>query len=237
MLDNSLLTAKALEYMGRSIVAQKKNDKALERTCCLKAILMERLMARNAVNALKDALEKLRAAKRSIKKAEKQGIAFALGEQWVEQLRVKIDQARKELSASGEALCGLLDLWQYCGATLKDLCNLCCRDYEQVLGELRPDEKDRQFSHLATIYDLDYKDPRERGWKTYDVDAPLTHALGEHLVDVVCNTKEGQAAAHAAMEAIFPEIMRDALTSYTDADGITHLIDKDGVEVGTMEEE
>lgn len=44
MLDNSLLTAKALEYMGRSIVAQKKNDKALERTCCLKAILMERLM-------------------------------------------------------------------------------------------------------------------------------------------------------------------------------------------------
>lgn len=38
------------------------------------------------------------------------------------------------------------------------------------------------------------------------------------------------------MEAVFPEIMENALTIVTDADGVQRLIDKDGVEIATLDE-
>ena len=50
------------------------------------------------------------------------------------------------------------------------------------------------------------------------------------------DTEAGRKAAHEAFEAVFPEIAENALTVVTDADGIRHLIDKDGVDVGTVDE-
>ena len=69
------------------------------------------------------------------------------------------------------------------------------------------------------------------------MDAPLTHAVKEYYLDLMLHTKEGREAAHSALEASFPEIMENALRLVTDADGVKHLVDKDGVEVGTLEEE
>ena len=83
---------------------------------------------------------------------------------------------------------------------------------------------------------LDYKDPRNRGWIEDEVDAPLTHAVKAHWIDLMRHTEAGRKAAHEAFEAVFPEIAENALTVVTDADGIRHLIDKDGVDVGTVDE-
>lgn len=48
------------------------------------------------------------------------------------------------------------------------------------------------------------------------------------------HTEAGRKASDEAMRAVFPEIMDHALTEYTDSDGVRHLIDKDGVEVATL---
>lgn len=124
--------------------------------------------------------------------------------------------------------------WQSTGATLDDLCSLCNRDPEQVREELDPTEK--LFSEMVFVHNLDYKDPRSTGWVEYEIDAPLTHAVKAHWIDLVRHTEAGRKAAHEAFEAVFPEIAENALTVVTDADGIQHLIDKDGVDVGTVDE-
>ena len=68
------------------------------------------------------------------------------------------------------------------------------------------------------------------------MDAPFTHALKAYLLDRMLHTEKGRAAAREAMEAVFPEIMENALTIVTDADGVQRLIDKDGVEIATIDE-
>jgi len=50
------------------------------------------------------------------------------------------------------------------------------------------------------------------------------------------NTEIGQKAAHEAFVATFPEIMEHTMRLVTDTDGVQHLIDKDGVEIGTVED-
>lgn len=70
----------------------------------------------------------------------------------------------------------------------------------------------------------------------YEIDAPLTHAVKAHWIDLVRHTESGRKAAHEAFKSVFPEIAENALTVVTDADGIQHLIDKDGVDVGTVDE-
>ena len=67
--------------------------------------------------------------------------------------------------------------------------------------------------------------------------APLTHAIKEYWMDRVLHTEDGKRAAHEAMKAIFPEITENALRLVTDADGVQHLIDKDGIEIETFGEE
>ena len=57
------------------------------------------------------------------------------------------------------------------------------------------------------------------------------------MLDIMLHTAEGRQAAHEAMETVFPEVMENALTLVTDADGVERLIDKDGVEVGIVGEE
>lgn len=132
----------------------------------------------------------------------------------------------------------MLDLWQLAGATFEDLCNLCNRDPAQVRKELLESESTSDsFSGLAMVHNLDYKDPRETGWLEDSVDAPLTHALKAYMQDIMLHTEEGQKAAHAAMEAVFPEIMENAMTVVTGEDGVRRLIDRDGVEVATLDGE
>lgn len=89
---------------------------------------------------------------------------------------------------------------------------------------------------MVFVHNLDYKDPRNTGWVEYEIDAPLTHAVKAHWMALVRHTDAGRKAAHKAMNAAFPGITENTLTVITDADGIQHLIDKDGVDIGTIDE-
>ena len=160
-----------------------------------------------------------------------------MGEKRVKTLEEKVKLQRERLVGYGESIVVTLDFWQSIGATLADLCNLCNRDYAQVLEQIKPERADREFSSLIFVYNLDYKDPRNRGWIDFDVDAPFTHAVKEFFLDRMINTPEGREASHRAMEECFPGIMEGALMEVTDADGVRRLIDKDGVEVATLDGE
>ena len=61
-----------------------------------------------------------------------------------------------------------------------------------------------------------------------------THAVKAYWLDIMLHTEKGQKATREAMNAVFPEIFENALTVVTDADGNRRLIDKDGVDVGTL---
>lgn len=176
----------------------------------------------------------MRALYRSLRKAESAGISFPLGTQRLSKLLEEYRAAEGKLAEVGKAICLALDFWQSTGATLDDLCSLCNRDPEQVREELDPTEK--LFSEMVFVHNLDYKDPRNTGWVEYEIDAPLTHAVKAHWIDLVRHTESGRKAAHEAFKSVFPEIAENALSVVTDADGIQHLIDKDGVDIGTIDE-
>ncbi len=53
---------------------------------------------------------------------------------------------------------------------------------------------------------------------------------------LMLHTKEGRQAARAAMTQVFPELRDHAMRLVTDADGTQHVYDKDGVELGTVED-
>lgn len=76
-----------------------------------------------------------------------------------------------------------------------------------------------------------------RDWIDYDVDAPFTHAVKDYFLELMISTPEGRAASHRALEECFPGILEGALMEVTDADGVRRLIDKDGVEVATLDGE
>ena len=153
-------------------------------------------------------------------------------------LPIYANAAQKELAQVGEEIHQMLELWQVAGATFEDLCNLCNRDPAQVRKMLQASESaEDSFSKLAMVHNLDYKNPKDTGWLEDSVDAPLTHALKAYMLDTMLHTEAGRKAAHEAMKAIFPEIMENAMTVVTDEDGIRHLIDKDGADIGVLDGE
>ncbi len=233
-MDNTLLECKVYEFLGRLSIALKKGDVGAERKYLRQIIVVERLQARHAVQDLVAAIQGLNQAERSMRKAKEAGILFPLGERQVESLKEQVSEVRKSLVAYGKNLCAFLDIWQQRGATLQDLCNLCNRDYSQVVEGISPDRIDEAFSGLLFVYNLDYKDPRNRGWIDFEVDAPLTHAAKEYWLDIMLHTPEGQKASNEAFEKCFPEVWDKRLHIYTDPDGIQRVIDKDGVEIGTI---
>ncbi|MEA4955037.1 MAG: hypothetical protein VB096_05930 [Pseudoflavonifractor sp.] len=237
-MEKEIIDCKVSEYTGRAIIAFKLGNIEKAKRAEKMVLILYRLQSRAASNESLAAFEALRATARAMKKAEESGISFPFGEMQIKKLQTAIDAAKDELISVGRSMAVVLDLWQRAGATLSDLCNLCNRDYEQVLKEAcKMNDQGDEFSRLVFIHNLDYKNPRDTGWLEETVDAPFTHAIKEYMLDVMLNTKEGRAASHEAMEAVFPEIMENAMTMITDADGARHLIDKDGVEVGTVEEE
>ena len=233
-MNKDLIEFKTLEYLGKSGAATLLGnlEKAKRDTTTL--LILYRLQSRAASQVLVEKQAAIRSLDRSIKKAESAGIAFPLGTQRLLKLRGEYRAAENRLSEVGKSICLALDLWQSAGATLEDLCNLCNRDPAQVRKKLDPSEK--LFSEIVFVHNLDYKDPRNKGWLEDDVDAPLTHAVKAHWIDLMLHTEAGRKAAHEAFEAVFPEIAENALTVVTDADGIRRLIDKDGVEIGTVED-
>ena len=235
-MDETFIDYKLYSYMARMSLAMKVGDKPRAKKAALLAVVLARMQARDAVNELVSAREDENAANRAVPKARKTGTTFLFGEQRLKQLAEVSEQKRKALIDAGGAICTLLDRWQSYGATLAELCNLCNKDHERVLTRIKAGDADDLFPNLVFVYNLDYKDPRNRGWIDFDVDAPMTHAVKEFWIDLMLHTEEGRKASHEALVTVFPEIMENALTVVADPDGVKRVIDKDGVEVGTVEE-
>lgn len=236
-MDKIFLDCKLYSYLARMTLAERVGDRERAKKAAGLAVVLLRMQARDAVAALVCAREEEKAAGRAMVKARESGITFPFGDQRLKQLEEASAQRRKELVEVGAAMSSALDLWQSYGATIRDLASLCNRSVEQAMAEIKPYSAEGRFSDLIFVHNLDYKDIRDRGWIDFDVDAPLTHAVKEYWLDLMLHTKEGREASHEALEKCFPEIMESALTLVTDADGVKHLIDRDGVEVGTLDGE
>ena len=233
-MNKEAIDFKVYEYLGRAGIASVQGNRGELRRDMLSLLVLYRLRSRDASQELAEKWAAIRALERSMKKAESAGISFPLGTQRLSKLREDYRVAESRFAEIGQCIAIALDLWQSAGATLDDLCNLCNCDPVQVKENLHPTEK--LFSEMVFVHNLDYKDPRNVGWIEDEVDAPLTHAVKAHWIDLVRHTESGRKAAHEAFKAVFPEIAENALTVVTDADGIQHLIDKDGVDVGTVDE-
>ena len=237
VMDNVFLAGKIRSAESRLRYAVEQNtDK--QKSLCLLLLVLHRMAVRNVVGRIRDSREAMRATKRAIAKGKQSGVEIPLLELRVAKLDEEWQAWKKSLSSLGERIIEILDLWEFCGATLRDLAALCNLQYERLLQEI--DCKDGAwvpgtFSELVMEYNLDFK--HQADFMTFEFDAPLTHATKEYLLDTMLNTPEGREASHRALETVFPEIMENAMTLVTDADGVQRLIDKDGVEVGTVGEE
>lgn len=235
-MDDEIFNFKISEYTGRVVIALKLGNREKAKKAAGTLLVLYRLQSRADANRLRNAAAEISAAERAMKRAEQSGIAFPLGEQRIEKLRQDLRIAKDGLAETGRGMSLVLDLWQSLGATLQDLCNLCNRDYERMKNKLeRLENLDRTFSELVFVYNLDFKSNLD--WLSLEVDAPLTHAIKEYHLDLILNTPEGREASREAFKHCFPEVWEKRLYTYTDADGITRVVDKDGVEVGIVEED
>ena len=233
-MNKDVIDFKAFEYLGRSGAAAMQGRLPQAKRDATTLLALYRLQSRAASQELTEKREEMRALYRSLRKAESAGISFPLGTQRLSKLLEDYRVTESRFAEIGQCIAIALDLWQSAGATLDDLCNLCNCDPVQVKENLHPTEK--LFSEMVFVHNLDYKDPRNAGWIEDEVDAPLTHAVKAHWIDLVRHTESGRKAAHEAFKSVFPEIAENALSVVTDADGIQHLIDKDGVDIGTIDE-
>lgn len=203
-----------------------------------RVLLLNRMIARELVSeycVIDTELRQYERAKRKLAKVlNAQKIIFPPLEAQIKQLNQDLLQKRRHLANWGENLSHDLDLWQASGATLKDLCNLCNRRYEDIVAQIPKEDINMAFSGLIFAYNLDYN---HKGiWLEYENDAPLTHAIKEYMLDIMLNTAKGKEAAHNALEACFPDIMEGAIHQSTDYDGNPVWRDKSGEIVAEFEE-
>ena len=237
-MEELIINCKETEYLSRYYLAAYTGKREKAQRLALATLVMLRQQSRVTHMKAESLWSEVRGLQRSMKKMSEASLKFPLGETRIKKLENDAKAARKELARVGGEIIQMLDLWQLAGATFEDLCNLCNRDPDKVRKELLESESTSDsFSGLAMVHNLDYKDPRETGWLEDSIDAPLTHALKAYMQDIMLHTEVGRKAAHEAMNAVFPEIMENAMTVVTDEDGTRHLIDKDGVEVTTLDGE
>ena len=199
----------------------------------LQKVIIFRMIARELWYRLMESRSHLRAIQRDIEIMKRNGITFVLAEKLLEPKKEHEKIVENAVIRVGEMLMNLLDGWQSCGATLKDLCILCNRDYELVLKKIPEENKDELFSFLIFIYNLDYKDHRFE-WIDDSVDAPLTHCIKEYMLYLMTKTSEGKAAAHEALTNVFPKLFEHACYISKDEYGEEHLYDGVGNDLGTV---
>ena len=95
-----------------------------------------------------------------------------------------------------------------------------------------------ELAEMLEVYQLQAKDILAAAFLPVN-SVPALDTLSPELrllINLELKQKEQDKAIEAVNQAVFPEIAENALTVVTDADGIQHLIDKDGVDVGTVDE-
>lgn len=172
---------------------------------------------------------RLRILYRQQKKMEQQNIKFILMGPAINKAKTDYKKQNDLLITFGAVVFSTLELWQQSGATLKDLCNLCNRNYEQVQSEISnyPDVADN-LSKIVFVHNLDYPPSDKYGFIRDEVDAPFTHAVKEYMLDIMLHTPEGRKASDEALQNVFPELWESALIREVDEDGNVHFTDAEG---------
>lgn len=232
-----ILECKEHEYAAKLLTAVQMGDKERIRKRALACLMILRHSARAAHELHRRKQAAACALERAVHNAKLDGVTCVLTKPCLKQMWGEAEAAEEAEARVGERICAVLDIWEYAGATFEDLCNICNRNPEQVKAELHDERRLESLSKLAMIGNLDYKNPKDCGFIEDSIDAPFTHALKAYLIWTMLHTEEGKKAAHEAMNAVFPEIMENAMTVVTGEDGVQHLIDKDGEEVGILEDE
>ena len=210
------------------------DDMVVRKRSCLNAIVICRMLARLLLSDLFDICERIRAARRSAELAKNEGVVFILSPALLKRMRDEKDEAERWVSHLAEIMFGLLKLWQKNGATFEEFCNLCNRRPNDVRAELLDPEDATSFEKLAFVYNIDYRDTGS-GFIEDDVDAPFTHLAKERFLYQIQHKPETRAAAHNALQAVFPEIWGNAYTTALGAHGEIHLYNKDGADPGILE--
>lgn len=235
-LFRGVLTGKIYSASERGRVAERRGDHFKARELYRLALVAARMYAHDASQDAKATRDKLFEARRAIRKAEKAGVITTFGDAVVQRMEREAKEADELVVIIGEAVVNLFEDWQRVGAELADLCDLCGIPYEIALKKVKPERREERLSAILYITELDIRYP-DRWNNGYPYDAPLSFAVQEFFTHFMTHTKEGREASHKALEECFPEIMENALTMVTDADGVKHLIDKDGNEIGTIEDD
>ncbi len=209
-------------------------DVAVRKRSCLNAIVICRMLARLLLSDLFDICERIRAARRSAELAKNEGVVFLMTPALLKRMRDERDEAERWVIHLAEIMFGLLELWQKNGATFEEFCNLCNRRPNDVRAELLDPEDATSFEKLAFVYNIDYRDTGS-GFIEDDVDAPFTHLAKERFLYQIQHKPEARAAAHNALQAVFPEIWGNAYTTALGEDGEIHLFDKDGADAGILD--
>ena len=209
------------------------DDMVVRKRSCLNAIVICRMLARLLLSDLFDIRERIRATRRSAELAKNEGVVFILSPALLKRMRDEKDEAERWVSHLAEIMFGLLKLWQKNGATFEEFCNLCNRRPNDVRTELLDPEDATSFEKLAFVYNIDYRDTGP-GFIEDDVDAPFTHLAKERFLYQIQHKPETRAAAHNALQAVFPEIWGNAYTTALGEDGEIHLYNKDGADAGIL---
>lgn len=177
-----LYLRKARAYNALSVGYLIGGEDELAKQAIGTMIVFSRLRAREAVNRCRIAEEAHETARRSIILEKRMDVSDE-DLDLLNQLRTDYRNAKNELANVGHELSLELRSWETSGATLRDLCNLCNRDYAQITKKITPNYADLPFDLLVAKLLLDYKAPYNHDSAiSMDIDAPLTHAILEFEV-------------------------------------------------------
>lgn len=174
----------------------------------------------------------LRRVNRERNKLKQQDMTFLPLEKQAQTYRFMLEDSRRRMTDVGEQMFWFLDGWQQAGATLRDLCDLCSKPYQQAVKEISPDRLDDAFSGIMFVHCLDYQhDFSDSGSYDTEVDAPFTHCIKEYMLDQMLTNPDAKRAADEAFEMCFPELAAKMVTPATTAEGETVYFDREGNEV------
>ncbi|MCI1966322.1 MAG: hypothetical protein LKJ17_09380 [Oscillospiraceae bacterium] len=208
---------------------QERRNRAVDSFSSIQTELVLRKMdIRCIMNQYLSLCDEIRDLERQQKKLKDSGITVSLLAPWIQKKKMDLQNFHKCLVGCGELVVIALDIWQNCGATLKDLCNLCNRrDYEAV-QQMIAKYSESKFSSIMFIHTLDYPVSDKCEWIDDRVDAPFTHAVKAFMLDQMIHTQEGQKASDEALKAIFPDIWENALIQRVDKNGAEYFTDWEG---------
>lgn len=172
--------------------------------------------------------DEARGLERQQRKLKDSNIAVTFLGSWIKKRKADLKRTRSCLIYAGYIATDRLDAWQACGATLKDLCNLCNRQNYDEVQRMVTEYSESKFSGIMFVHNLDYPVSDKCEWIDDHIDAPFTHAVKEFMLDQMINTPEGRKASDEALKAVFPDIWENALIQQVDEDGNEYFTDREG---------